>query len=809
MRSARVVIIGGGIGGCSLAYHLAELGWTDVLLIEKGELTSGSTWHAAGLCTQFNASRNNTRLQMYSLELYRSLEEKTGRAVDFHEVGSIRLASTPERLDEYERARSLADGVGLETEIMSPDEIGRRWPILDTTGLLGGLWIASDGYVDPSSVTNAMAGGAKDKGVEIRCRTRVTGLRADADGGWTVETDTGSIGCEILVNAAGMWAPRIGQMAGVALPITPLEHHMMVTEQIPALADLQSQIPVIRDPDLSFYVRQEGGGLIVGPFEDRTRVWSGDGVPWDFEGKLLEPDLERIQDVLVRAGERIGAVAEAGIQRIVNGPDGYTPDGRCLMGWTPGFRNFFQLCGFSIFGIVSGGGAGRFAAEWIADGQPSVDMWELDIRRFGPWASNRSYYEARALDVYGHEYAIAFPHEERPAGRPQKKDPLHDRLVQRGAVMGFKFGWERPLWFAPAGVAREDHSLTFRTPDWIEHVAGECRAVRERAGVLDQSSFAKYEVSGPGARSFLDGLCANRLSDVPGKIVLTQMLTERGGIECDLTVTKRDEDRYYLVSAAAAEVHDLEWIVRHLPGDGSVSVENLTETRGVLTVAGPRSRELLAAVTPDDVSGEAFPWMSGHTIRIGDAPVFAMRISYVGELGWELHHPVEHLVDIYEALIAAGEPLGLVDFGYRALDSMRMEKAYRLWGADISADFTPLEAGLNMFVKLDKGEFIGREALIRQEEEGISRSLACITVECGDAIPLRSEVIRSVDGEVVGYVSAAEHGHVVGKVIALAYLPVALAVPGTTLEIGVLGRWLPATVVEAPLFDTHNERLRA
>jgi dimethylglycine dehydrogenase len=809
MRSARVVIIGGGVGGCSLAYHLSELGWTDVVLLEKGELTSGSTWHAAGLCTQFNASRNITRLLMYSLELYKSLEAKTGQAVDFHEVGSIRLASNADRLDEYAWACSRAAGVGLDAQLLSSAEIAERWPMINTEGVVGGLWMPTDGYVDPSSITMAMAAGAKEKGVQINRQTRVTALQEKPDGGWVVETDKGPIECEILVNAAGMWAPRIGRMAGLDLPITPLEHHMIVTSAIPALKELPAELPVIRDPDRSFYVRQEVDSLLVGPFEKRTKAWATDGVPWDFEGKLLEPDLDRIQDVLLQAGERIEGVASAGIARFVNGPDGYTPDGRCLMGWTPGLRNFFQLCGFSIFGIVSGGGAGRFAAEWIADGQPSVDMWELDIRRFGPWASDRSYSEPRALDVYGHEYGIAFPHEERPAGRPRKKDPLHDRLVERGAVMGLKFGWERPLWFAPAGVAPEDHSLTFRTPDWVEHVAGECKAVRERAGVLDQSSFAKYEVSGPGARTFLDGLCANRLSDVPGKIVLTQMLTERGGIECDLTVTKLDEDRYYLVGAAATEVHDLEWIVRHLPGDGSVSVENLTEARGVLTVAGPRSRELLAAVTPDDVSSEAFPWMSGHTIRIGGAPVFAMRISYVGELGWELHHPVEHLVDIYEALIAAGEPLGLVDFGYRALDSMRMEKAYRLWGADISADFTPHEAGLNMFVKLDKGAFIGREALMRQEEEGISRSLACITVECGDAIPVRSEAIRSVEGEVVGYVSAAEHGHVVGKVIALAYLPVALAVPGTTLEIGVLGEWRPATVVKAPLFDPSNERLRA
>jgi dimethylglycine dehydrogenase len=807
---ARVVIIGGGIGGCSLAFHLAGLGWTDVVLLEKGELTSGSTWHAAGLCTQFNSSRNNTLLQMYSLELYKSLERRTGQAVDFHEVGSIRLASTPERMDEYERARSRALGVGLEVEILSPGEIGERWPIIDTDGLLGGLWIASDGYVDPSSVANAMAAGARDKGITIERRTLVTSLRPNDDG-WTVETDRGAIDCEFLVNAAGMWAPRIGRMAGAELPIAPLEHHMIVTGAVPALADLPAEIPVIRDPDLSFYVRQEADGMIVGPFEEHTKAWSIDeGVPWDFEGRLLEPDLERIQEVLVRAGDRIDAVARAGIQRIVNGPDGYTPDGRCLMGWTPGVRNLFQLCGFSIFGIVTGGGAGRFAAEWIVEGQPSIDMWELDVSRFGTWASERSFLEPRTLDVYGYEYGIAFPHEERPAGRPQTTDPLHDVLLGRGAVMGLKFGWERPLWFAPQGVAREDHSLTFRTPDWVQHVATECRAVRSRVGILDQTSFAKYEVGGPGARALLDRLCANRVSDEIGKIVVTQMLTPRGGIECDLTVTRLDEDRYYVVGAAATRAHDLRWIARNAPRDGSVTLDDVTRSRGVLTLAGPRSRDVLSTVTGNDVSNEAFPWMSARNIRIGGVDVYAMRISYLGELGWELHHPIENLVDLYGALIAAGEDHGIVDFGYRALDSMRMEKAYRLWGADISADFTPLEAGLDMFVKPDDRDFIGRDALARQRDDGLERSLACLTVGCDDAIPLGDEAIRPAGGgDVVGYVSAAERGHVVDEVIALAYLPVALAGPGTALEVDVLGRWCHATVVRAPLFDPENSRLRA
>jgi len=802
---AHVVIIGGGIGGCSLAYHLSKLGWTDVVILEKGELSSGSTWHAAGLCTQFNASRYGTQLQRYSIDLYKSLEAETGQAVDFHEVGSIRLASNRHRLDEYHRARSRAATVGLEVDVLSPDEISQRWPFLETGDLLGGLWIPDDGYVDPSSVTAALAASARGAGIEINRHTRVLSLQEKADGGWVVLTDKGDIECEILVNAAGMWAPRVGQMAGIELPIAPLEHHMVVTGEMPALKELSDEIPVIRDPDLSFYVRAEVDGVIIGPFEKRTKSWSMDGVPWDFEGRLLEPDLARIEDIMLRAAERIPAVADAGLQRFINGPDGYTPDGRCLMGWTPGFRNFFQLCGFSIFGIISGGGAGKLAAQWMVEGQAEYDTTEWDIRRFGPWTSDRSFYEQRALDVYGHEYGIAFPHEERPAGRPQRTDPLFERLAERGAVMGLRSGWERPVWFAPPGAVED--SLTFHTPSWVEHVAAECRAVRERVGVLDQTSFAKYEVSGPGAHSFLERLCANRVSDVTGKIVITQMLTERGGIECDLSVTKTADERWYVVSAAATETHDLEWIVRHAPADGSVTIENVTDDRGVLTIAGPLSRDLLSALCDADLSSEVFPWMSAQPITIGDAPVLAMRVSFVGELGWELHMPMEHLSDVYERLVSAGEPLGLVDYGYRALDSMRIEKAYRLWGPDMSPDYTPLEAGLGMFVKMDK-EFIGRESLARQQAEGLQRALACLTVECDDSIPLGNEAIYSRE-EVVGYVSSAEHGHTVSKIIALAYLPVALTEPGTPLTIDVLGELRPATVVEAPLFDPTNERMRA
>lgn len=809
MRSqAHVVVIGGGIAGCSLAYHLAKLGWTDVLLLEKGELTGGSTWHAAGLCTQFNASLNLTKLLMYSIALYKSLEAETGQRVDFHRVGSIRLATTPERMDDFRHARAKARILDLPFELIGPREIEELCPILSLDDVLGAAYLPTDGHIDPNGVTNALARGARNRGAEILPHTRVTGLSPRPNGEWQVETDRGTITTQIVVNAAGMWARGVGEMSGVHLPIVPLEHQFLVTDAVPTLAELPREIPVIRDPDRSFYVRAEGDGLLVGPFEPNPAAWAVGGVPPDFEQRLLPADLPRIEDVLALAADRIPVLSHAGIKTVLNGPDGYTPDGRCLMGWVPGLPNLFVLAGFSIFGIVFGGGAGKYAAEWIVDGQPSDNMWDVDVRRFGPYAAATPYLVAKALEVYAHEYAIHYPHEERPAGRPLKTDPLFDRLKSRGAVFGTRFGWERPVWFAPKGVEPEDE-LTLRHPNWLEHVGAECRAVRERVGVLDQTSFAKYEVRGPGAAAFLDRLCANALSERDGRIIVTQMLTERGGIECDLTVTRLAEDRYYVVSAAATEAHDLAWMERHLPADGSVTVENLTARAGVLTVAGPRSRELLQVMTSDDLSNEAFPYMTARWIRLGSAPVLAMRLSYVGELGWELHHPIEFLLHLHDRLVEAGQACGIVDFGYRALDSMRLEKGYRLWGADISPDYTPFEAGLDRFVKLDKGEFIGREALLRQRAEGIRRTLACLTVEASEALPHGNEPVFDGDDDVVSYVMAGDYGHVVGKTIALAYLPVELAAAGTQLDVEILGERCPATVVEAPLYDPENAKLRA
>ena len=786
LAEARVAIVGGGVAGTSLLYHLGVAGWEDVVLLEENELTSGSTWHAAGLCTQFNPSYNLTGLLRYSVELYKTL------AADYHECGSVRLATTPDRVDEFRHRAATAELLGVPVEIVGPEHVRELHPLIEVDDVLAAAYLPTDGHVDPSSLTRAFVADAGDR---VFRHAPVTALQR-RNGAWTLTTPKGEIRAAVVVDAAGQWAPKVARLAGADLPLVSLEHHYVVTDAIAELGGRERELPVLRDPDGSFYVRQEGAGLLVGPFERDTRPWE---VEDGFHARLLPPDLDRLERALTDAAARMPAFGTAGIKNVVNGPDAYTPDGRCLMGPLPGLRDFHVLAGFSIFGIVFAGGAGRYAAEWIVDGRPSDNMWELDVRRFGDWARSPSFLVPRALDVYEREYAIHYPEEERDAGRPVKQDALHDVLRRRGAVMGFRFGWERPLWFSRDGV-RDEYSM--RRGNWHDAVGEECRAVRSAVGVLDQSSFAKYRVSGPGAEAFLDRLCANRLPAL-GRIALTQVCRPGGGIECDLTVTRVEPERFYLVSAAATELHDYAWLEWHLPGDGSVELRNDTERYGVLTLAGPRSRELLQSLVEEDVSREAFSFFRARHLEVGGVPTLTLRVSYVGELGFELHHPAEHLRTLYDRLLEAGEPLGLVDFGYRALDSLRLEKAYRLWGVDMSADWSPLEAGLERFVAFDKGEFVGRDALLRQREEGVARTLACLTVETDDADPHGNEPVRA-DGTPIGYVSAGGYGHVVEQSIALAYLPVAHAEPETRLTVDILGEPRPTVVVPQPIYDPEN-----
>jgi dimethylglycine dehydrogenase len=744
------------------------------------------------------------QLLRYSVELYGALEQETGLPVDFHQCGSVRIGTTRDRLHQFEHVHGIAESVGVPLEIVSPERAIELFPLARPEGVLAAAFLPTDGHVDPTSLTNALAKGAVDGGATILRHTRVTQLVRER-GGWTVSTSAGEIRAEHVVIAAGQWSREVGRLAGVELPIVPLQHHYLVTDPMPEVESCTVELPVFRDPDNSFYARQEGGGLLIGPFERDPLTWALDGIPEGFHGRLLPPNLEQIEECLVAAAGRIPRFGEVGIKTVINGPDGYTPDGRCLMGPVPGRPGLHVLAGFSIFGIVFGGGAGKYAAEWIVDGQPSDNMWELDVRRFGDYARSTSYVVQRASEVFEDEYTIHFPEEERPAGRPLKTDPLYDRLVARGAVMGVRSGWERPLWFARSGPARDEYS--FGRCNWFDTVGEECRAVRGGVGVLDQTSFAKFVVSGEGAEALLDRLCANRLPSEMGRMALTQMCTPRGGVETDVTVALVEPGRYYVVSAAATETHDLAWIERHAPEDGSVRIENLTARYGVLTVAGPGSRELLQRVSRDDFSNAGFRFFRARHVEVGRARMLAVRVSYVGELGWELHHPIEAQRALYDLLYEAGEDLGLVDFGYRALESMRFEKCYRLWGADLSADWSPLQAGLERFVALDKGDFIGRDALLREREQGSTHVLSCLVVDADGVDAHGLEPVYAVGERPVAYVSSGGYGHTIERSIALAYLPVEHAPVGTELTIGILGKRRRAVVCEQPLLDPAGDRL--
>ncbi len=804
---ARVVVVGGGIAGCSVLYHLAQLGWTDTLLVEKGTLTCGSTWHAAGLCTQFHSSRPVTKLLMRSLEIYRELKDPSGMPVDMRTVGSIRLATTPERVDEVRARQGLAETLGLPYEVVGPDEVSNLFPLANVEDVLAAAYLPTDGYVDPTAVTLAFANNAREAGATISQGTAVTGFTRTPEG-WIVHTDRGDVECEHVVNCAGMWARQVGALAGACLPIVPLEHHYVVTEGIDAVRNLEKELPVLRDPEASFYVRGEGEALLVGPFEFTPKSWSERQVAEDFEGRLLPANLERIMPVLLDAARRVPELEDAGLKTLLNGPDGYTPDGLCLMGEVAGLRGFHVLAGFSIFGIVFGGGAGDYLAQWIVNGQPDESMWDLDVRRFGSYADSFEHRVPRAIETYAREYKIHHEDEETLAGRPLKTDPIYDLLAERGAVFGSRFGWERPLWFSGPGEPTVDEP-SMRIPDWHEAVGRECRAVREGVGVLDQSSFAKFVVSGPGAEEGLAGLCANRLPAEVGRISLTQMLNDSGGIECDVTVARTGEDSFYVVSAAACEEHDLAWIRENLPPGDGIEVRNVTARYGVLTIAGPKSRDLLSGLTEFDLSKKGLPFFRHARMEIAGVMTRAMRLSYVGELGFELHHPVEYSRALYSGLLSAGEQYGLSDFGYRALESMRLEKGYRLWGKDILPSYTPIEAGFERLIEWDH-DFIGRDALLRTRATGPDRVLVSLALDPDrrDAHPHQYDPIYRGD-ELVGHVAAGGFGHTLDRSVALAYLPTGIAVSREPVDVTILGERTTAVVSCEPLFDPENKRLRA
>lgn len=806
---ARIVVIGGGIIGCSTAYHLARDHRAEVLLLEQGRLTSGSTWHAAGLVGQLRSSASITRLLKYSVELYKRLDAETGLATGWKMTGCLRLATTPDRWIEFRRLATTAKSFGMEMHLISPEEVKRMWPLMDVSDLIGASWLPTDGQANPSDIAQSLAKGARMHGAQILEGVRVTGFRKAGGRITHVETTQGSVACEAVVNCAGMWARQVGAMAGVLVPLQPVKHQYIVTERIEGLPP---DAPTLRDPDRRIYFKEEVGGLVMGGYEPDPQPWTLGDVPADWEFRLFDDDWDHFEQHMTQAVARIPALERAGVKQMINGPESFTPDGNFILGRAPEVGNFYVGAGFNAFGIASGGGAGWALAEWVMRGEAPMDLWTVDIRRFSALHADRDWVCARTLEAYGKHYSIAFPHEEYESGRPRIVSPLYERLKARRAVFGSKLGWERPNWFAPEGMEPRDIPSMGRA-NWFGPVGEEHAHVRSAVGIFDQSSFAKYEVTGRDAAAALDFVCAGDLSRPPGRLVYTQLLNSRGGIECDLTVARLAEDRFYIVTGTGFRTHDRAWIEEHLPA-GDVALRDVTEEWGTLSLMGPRARAVLAKVTPADVSNAAFPFGHVREIPIAGATVRALRVTYVGELGWELHVPLPALGEVFDALMAAGEDERIRPVGYRALESLRLEKGYRAWAADITPNDTPFEAGLGWAVKLRSGRpFLGREALEAAAGRPLAKRLAGFTVEDPEAVLLGRETILR-DGEPVGYLTSGGYGYTIGKGIGYGYVRNEAGVDeafllGGRYELVVAGDIVPAAIGLAPFYDPSGARVRA
>ena len=826
----QVVIVGGGIMGVSLAWHLARRGWRDVVLLERSELTAGSTWHAAGLCTHFAHNPTIMEMRAASVRLYRDvLPAQTGESAGFHPCGALRVTRSAERMAEFRHVQGLGQFTGHEFRILTPDELARIHPLARTGGLLGAIHEPNDGHVDPTLATNALAAGARARGVEIRRHEPVRAIERDASGAWVVHTARDTIRAGHVVNAAGTWCREIGAMMGLDLPVVPMLHQYLVTAEVPEVVARTAagapELPIIRDPEESWYVRQERDGFIVGPYEPDGRPWGVDGIPPEFGMELLPPDLDRVEPIVAMAMERVPALARAGIRTIVNGPITFTPDANPLVGPAFGLDNAWLLTGSSM-GVMEGGGAGRFLADWMVDGAPPMDALAIDPRRFGGYA-DRDYRVAKARECFGLQFGVHFPFEERPAGRPRRTTPIREAQAAQGAVFGCAYGWERPNWFAtepesPFGPrSRPEGPLTFARPAWRETVAAECRAVRDRAGLVDLSAFSKFEIAGADATAFVERLGANRAPRAIGRIGLTHVLTAAGGVASEFTVTRLAAHRYYLASAAAAERHDEDVLRRHAASFTDIEVTNRTGHLGVLGVMGPAARTVLGAVTDADLDDDAFPWLSARTIRIGGVRARALRVSWVGECGWELHVEMADLRSLHGTLCAAGEPVALRPFGAYAMNSLRLEKGYRAWGADLTTERTPIEAGLGHLVQTDGREFTGREALLARAVGADAWRMVLLSMEPdGDADPFYAHTVWK-GARSIGIVTSGAPGHRTGTVLALAYLrPEAAETAGAelqgdtlqgdkgTLEVSVLGRRYAARVLDAPPWDPTDSRLR-
>ena len=810
---AGIVVIGGGIIGCSTAYHLARDHKADVILLEQGKLTSGSTWHAAGLVGQLRSSASITRVLKYSVDLYKGLEAETGLATGWKMTGCLRLATNQDRWTEFKRLATTAKSFGMDMQLISPAEVKKMWPLMEVSDLVGASWLPTDGQASPSDITQSLAKGARMHGARLYEDIRVTGFEMKDGRITAVKTSQGDIACEKVVNCAGQWARQVGAMAGINVPLQPVKHQYIITEKLDGLA---ADAPTIRDPDRRTYFKEEVGGLVMGGYEPNPQAWqtglAGGDVPDDWEFRLFDDDFDHFEQHMAQAIARVPALETAGVKQMINGPESFTPDGNFILGTAPECANMFVGAGFNAFGIASGGGAGWVLAQWVVDGEAPLDLWVVDIRRFANLHRDRKWVSDRTLEAYGKHYTIGFPHEEYLSGRPAIVSPLYERLKKHNAVFGSKLGWERPNWFAPKNTTPED-IYSMGRQNWFGPVGEEHRHVREKVGIFDQSSFAKYELTGPDALKALDWICANDIDKPAGRLTYTQLLNTRGGIEADLTVARLTQEKFYIVTGTGFRTHDLAWIKDHIGSEMDASLSDVTEKFGTLSLMGPKAREVLASVTDADVSNSGFPFGHVREIAIAGHTVRALRVTYVGELGWELHVPIEATGDVFDALMVAGARHDIRPVGYRSMESLRLEKGYRAWGSDITPNDTPFEAGLGWAVKLRKDtDFLGRKALEKLHNAPLKKRLVVFTTEDPDVVLLGRETILR-NGEPVGYLSSGGYGYTIGRPVGYGYVRHADGVDDDFLTAGnyelvVAMEKTPAKIHLGPLYDPKGKKVK-
>jgi dimethylglycine dehydrogenase len=834
---ARVVVIGGGVVGVSTLYHLAKKGWSDVVLVERKELTSGSTWHAAGLLPLFNLSYSVGQIHKYSVKLYGELEKETGQHVGFSKVSNIRLARTKDRWDEFMYYAGIAETIGVKVNKLTPKQLKELWPLCETDGIIGAIQHPDDGYIQPADLTQALAKGARSRGAEIYRNTTVTAIEQLPSGEWLVKTDKGDITCEHVVSCSGNFARKTGAMVGLDIPVIPVEHQYIVTEPSPLIRERQAkglpEMGVLREADSSWYLREENGGFVLGIYEKGAPCCYMDGPSAQSEYELFQGELDRLEPYIETCITRVPAFGELGIKKIYNGAIAYTPDGSPIIGPAWDRKNFWLNEGHS-FGVTAAGGAGWQLAEWIVDGEPTIDMMGVDPRRFGPYAT-KGYLKEKNEEAYANVFTMHYPEEERAAARPLKRTPCYDRMKDLGAVFGSVYGWERPGWFAPKGYSLSEKDLdrpnvllnhnhaaptedgrivekwSFRRSNAFRFVGEECRNVMENVAVQDMSAFAKMEVSGPGAREWLDSILANRIPKKMGRIALCHLLTKHGGVRAEFTVYEWAPGRFYLVSAGAFERHDHDTLYRLLPKDGSVKLNPITTRLGVLVLAGPNSRKVLRKLTTTDLSNEAFPWLSGQSISVGHTSCHALRVNFVGELGFEFHHPIEQQVALFDLLMEAGREFGIKPYGIKAMSSLSIEKSYRLVPRELSIEYSAYESGLDRFVHPNKGQFLGRDALVAGREKGLNWNFVTMEVHgvCDADSDTRGSEPIYAKGKLVGRATNGGFGWRVNKSLALGMVRPEFATQDTELEIRILDKLFKASVIAESPYDADNLKLRA